>query len=178
MRSWRLRWSVSWAFGAVVCAALAADDPCAGFSWDVGRERALFATTAEAVPAGRDVASAPWLVPDRLYELTVAPQERVTFASPPGRNTPVDGASAGLARLSVTTAGDFRVSLDQGFWVDIVAGHELVASRDFQGRPGCRAPHKIVLYSLPGGQDLVLQVSGAAGSRLRIAITAAAAPTR
>jgi hypothetical protein len=172
MRSGRLRrWSVGLALAAAARAALAADGPCAGFKWDVAHEHALFATAAEALPAGKDVASAPSLVPDRLYELTVAPQEQVGFALPPGKKAPVEGASAGLARLHLAGAGDWRISLDQGFWVDVVAGPELLAVRDFQGRPNCQAPHKIVLYRLPGGQDLILQFSGAAASRVRVTIT-------
>jgi hypothetical protein len=165
------RWSVGLALAAAARAPLAADDACAGFKWDVAHEHALFATAAEALSAGIDVASAPSLAPDRLYELAVAPQDQVKFALPPGRKAPVQGASAGLARLHVAGAGDWRISLDQGFWVDVVAGPELLAARDFQGRPDCQAPHKIVLYRLPGGQDLILQFSGAAASHVRVAIT-------
>jgi hypothetical protein len=156
---------------AVAGGALAADDPCVGFSWDVSRERALFAANAEAAPGGKDAASARLLVPDRLYELTLVPQEQVTFAAPPGRKKSVDGASAALARVHLTTAGEYRISVDQPFWIDVVADHQIVASKDFQGRPGCQAPHKIVLYRLPAGRDLILQFSGAIGPRLRLTIT-------
>jgi hypothetical protein len=171
MRIGRLRWLVLWALGASVRAALGADDPCTGFSWDVGQERALFATVAEAVPGGKDAASARLVVPKRLYEVSLIPQEQVKFEVPPGKKTRVDGASAGLARLQLTTAGEYRVSLDQPSWIDVVADHELIASKDFQGRPGCQTPHKLVLYLLPAGVNLILQFSGASTSRLRLIIT-------
>jgi len=153
----------------------AAEDPCAGFRWDMGRERRLFATQAQAVAAGRDEGSAPLLLPERLYELSLAPLDQVSFAAQPGRKMPAESASAGLARVRLAAAGDYRISLDQGYWVDVVAGGRPIASKDFQGLRDCRAPHKIVLYSLPAGQDLVLQFSGAGSSRIRLAVVPAEA---
>ncbi len=167
-----------WTLFALARLTMAADDPCAGFSWDVQHERSLFATEAAPVAAGKDVASAPWLVPDRLYQLALTPQQQVTFAAAPGRKAPVEGSSAGLARLRLSAATQLRVSIDQGFWIDVVADHQLIAAKDFQGRRGCQAPHKIVAYSLPGGQDLIVQVSGTIGSTVRLAITPDSAAPR
>ena len=155
---------------AAARATQAADDPCTAFKWDVARERVLFATAAEAVKAGADVASAPLLIPDRLYELAMLPHQQVTFQVPPGKARHVEGASAGLARLRLPTAGEYRIALDQSYWIDVVDGNHLVAAGDFQGRPGCQAPHKIVLYSLPGGDELTLQLSGPAASAVRLTI--------
>jgi len=171
MRRSHWRWLILWALSTAAGVACATDDPCAGFTWDVRGEQALFATWPEAAFAGNDAASAPLLVADRLYELALASQEQVKFAAPPGKKAPVDGASAGLARLHLPTTGDYRISVDRPFWIDVVADGQLIASRDFQGRPGCQRPHKIVLYSLPGGQDLMLQLSGAVGTRARLTIT-------
>jgi len=47
----------------------------------------------------------------------------------------------------------------------------MIASADFQGRPGCLAPHKIVQYQLPAGRQLTLQFSAAASAQLRLTIT-------
>ena len=179
MRNGRLRWVALWILGASVRGALAADDPCAGFTWDIAQERALFATVAEAAPGGIDVASTRLLAPGRLYEIGLNPQEQVKFDAPPGKKARNDHVFAGLARLQMMIAGEYRISLDQPAWIDVVAEHELVASKDFQGRPGCLAPHKLVLYSLPGGEDLILQLSGAPTSRVRLTVTAVpAAPSR
>jgi hypothetical protein len=161
---------------ALVCLCLAtaaarADDPCAGFAWDVIHERALFATDAKALPAGKAVASSPALTVDRLYQLQLSSQPEVSFAAPPGKKMLTDGAYAGLATLIVDKAGVYRVSLDQSFWLDVVANGVLIGSKAFQGRAGCSAPHKIVEFVLPAGAPLTLQFGGATSQTLRVTIT-------
>jgi hypothetical protein len=178
MRTQCTAWLIVCAMCSAAAEAQAADDACDGFRWDIGHERALFATTAEALPAGVAPESAPTVLPDRLYEMPVTPQGEVKFPLPPGKKTLTDAGSAGLAHLRVASAGDYRISIDQAFWIDVVADHQLLPAKDFQGRPGCQAPHKIVLYSLPAGQDLMLQFSGASGSRLKLTITAVAPSPR
>ena len=171
------RWAARlWAMLALSLAASLAsaqDDPCARFSWNVEHERALFATTPQAVAAGHDAASAPQLEPNRLYQLQLAAAAQVTLALPPGKKNAADSGYAGLARLSLSQPGSYRVSADQPVWIDIVADGKMIDSADFQGRSGCLAPHKIVQYSLPAGHALLLQLSGAPGAAVRVSITAA-----
>jgi hypothetical protein len=152
--------------------AHADEDPCAGFTGNVMAERALFAGAAQPASAARDVASAPLLVPGRLYQLQLAPQGQVSMRLAPGKKTPVEGAYAGLARLQLQQAGSYRVSMDQGAWIDVVADSQMISSSNFQGRPGCTAPHKIVQFLLPAGHELLLQFSAATAPVLRVAITA------
>jgi len=149
----------------------AAEDPCATFSWDVTRERALFTMAPESALAGREVSPAPLLMLERLYELRLAPQGVVTYAVSPQKQRPVAEDFGGLAHLKFDRPGTYRVSLDQGLWIDLVADGKLIASSDFQGNPGCRAPHKIMQYVLPAGQDVLLQLSGGHDGRVRITIT-------
>jgi hypothetical protein len=165
LRPWALLWLALAATGA------RADDPCATFAWDVAHERALFATEPTSLAAGTAVASAPSLAPDRLYELRLSLQPEVAFAVAPGRAKQTDGGRAGLAQLTVAVAGLYRISIDRPFWLDVVAGGALVGSKDFQGRPGCSAPHKIVEFTLAAGMPLTLQFSGAASPTLKVAIT-------
>ncbi len=155
--------------------AMAADDPCAGFRWNVTAERALFAKAAQALSAGHDTASAPLMKAETLYELSLTPQDGVKFAARPGKKALTDGAFAGLVHFKVPAAGTYRVSLDQAFWIDVVGHDELIASTDFTGASGCNAPHKIVQYTLPAGEDLLLQLSGAPKDRVRVTVTAAPA---
>ncbi len=145
-------------------------DACAGFRWDLSREQALFATAARSITAGRDEAAAPPIGPDRLYDLSLAPQQDVRFVVHPEKRALTDGAYAGLARLRVPAAGLYRISIDKGFWIDVVTGHETLDSRDFAGRAGCGEPRKIVVYELPAG-DLVLQLSGAISPHVRVTLT-------
>jgi len=156
---------------AMASGSVRAADPCAAFSWNVTHERALFAMAPEPAVAGRAVSPAPSLVLERLYELQLFPQGAIAYAMSPEKKAAAADSYGGLARLKVDKSGTYRVSLDRGSWVDVVANGKLITSTDFQGRPGCGAPHKIVLYALPAGQDLVLQLSGGRDGRVRIAIT-------
>jgi hypothetical protein len=163
--------------GLAVGSALAQEDPCTKFSWNIEHERALFATAPKAVAAGRDAATTPLLAPERLYQLQLAPQDHVALALPPGKQPKPDGIYAGMARLRLQQAGTYRVSVDQPLWIDVVADGKMIDSADFQGRSGCLTPHKIVQYSLPAGRDLLLQLSGAVGHGVRLTITPADAGT-
>jgi hypothetical protein len=172
LRSRALPWlTVLMLSGATVAAA--ADDPCTGSKWDVTQEHALFSKPPEALTIGHDLASAPVMKAQKLYELTLSPQEGVKFILPPSKKALPDGAYAGLIHLQVPAAGAYRVSLDQGFWIDIVGNQKFVESTDFTGLSGCNAPRKIVVFNLPAGEDLVLQVSGAAKDHIRVTLTPA-----
>jgi hypothetical protein len=151
--------------------AIADQDPCAGFSWNVARERALFAAAPQSIAAGRELRSSPLLAPNRLYELQLADQGQVTMLLAPGKKSVSDAAYAGLARLQLPQAGSYRISINQPAWIDVLADGKMIDSSGFQGRPGCVAPHKIVQFALPAGPELVLQFSAAAAASLRVAIT-------
>ena len=172
-----LRQCMLLAIGLAAGPALAQEDPCAKFSWNIEHERALFATAPEAVAAGHDPATTPLLAPERLYLLQLAPQDHVALALPPGKQPKPDGAYAGMARLRLQQPGTYRVSVDQSLWIDVVADGKMIDSADFQGRSGCLTPHKIVQYALPAGRDLVLQLSGAVSPGVRLTITPADAGT-
>lgn len=150
--------------------ALAAD-PCTGFKWDVSKEHVLFSGPSMPLTAGKDAASAPTIATNHLYELKLTPQDQVTFAIPPGKKMLTDGAYAGIAAFTVNTAGAYRVSVDVPFWIDVVAGGKLVATKDFQGQQSCDAPHKIVEYELTAAQPLALQVSGSTKETVRLTVT-------
>ena len=153
------------------------DDPCAGFSWNMARERALFAAAPQSIAAGRELKSTLLLTPDRLYELQLGEQGQVSMPLAPGRKSVGDAGYdgqaryAGLARLQLPRAGSYRISLDQPAWIDVLADGKMLDSSGFQGRPGCLAPHKIVQFALPAGPQLLLQFSAATVPRLRVTIT-------
>ena len=163
------------ASGGSATAAFAAD-ACGGFKWDVGKEHALFGGQSVSLPAGKDIASAPTIRADRLYQLQLLPQAEVAFVLEPGKRMLTDGAYAGLAALKLDSPGNYRVSVDVPFWIDVIANGKLAATRDFQGQQGCDAPHKIVEFDLTGAKQFMLQVSGAAKTTVRLTVTQAPAP--
>jgi hypothetical protein len=149
----------------------AADDPCGGFTWDVHHERELFAAAPHTVAAAATLVAAPALATEHLYALQLLQQGQVSFVVAPGKHRSADGPYAGLARVSVPQAGNYRISLDAPLWIDVLANAAALPARDFQGRPGCSAPHKIVEFELPGNTPLTLQFSGAQSATVKLAIT-------
>ncbi len=150
-----------------------ADDPCQGFKWDVSRERALFATAGASLPAGKDPASAPGIVPNHLYRIMLLPASRVVFPATPGRTSPGEGTYAGVFTLTVPATGKYRVAIDSVFWIDISANGRLVPASDYEGQHDCRAPRKIVEFVLDGKVPWLLQLSGASQAAVRLTITPA-----
>jgi hypothetical protein len=148
-----------------------ADDACAGFTWDVSKERALFAESAAALAAGKDLASAPVVAPNRLYQLRLTPQDHVAFVTPPAKKILTDGSYAGIAVLKIPASGSYRIAVDGPFWIDVVSDGALVRAKDFQGQQGCSAPHKIVEFEFAGAQPFVVQLSGATRDSVRLTIT-------
>jgi hypothetical protein len=152
-------------------AAAADQDPCTAFSWNVSHERELFAASARTGTTGANQALAPLLDPEHLYELRLNPLEQVQFVAPPGKSKGGNGPYAGLARFQVAQTGLWRIALDQPAWIDVIAGGQAIASSDYQGRPGCHAPHKIVQFQLPANQELLIQLSGTPEKQVRLTIT-------
>jgi hypothetical protein len=81
------------------------------------------------------------------------------------------GLGVAAASAMAQQPGTYRISVDQPAWIDLVAEGRMIGSADFQARPGCLAPHKIVQYLLPAGPELALQFSAAASPHLRLTIT-------
>jgi hypothetical protein len=168
--------SIARVIALLAATAAHAQDPCAAFTWDVSRERAVFASTATTVTAARSSATAPTLELETLYALRLSPQTEVSFDLPPGsRKTPTGSVYAGFARVRTTVAGNYRISADQPVYVDVIAGGSAIRSKDFQGRAGCSAPHKVVEFDLPADTVLTLQASGAPSATTRLALTRSAA---
>jgi hypothetical protein len=147
-------------------------DDCVDFKWDVTQERALYAGTVTPLAAGTDSQSAPAVQLNRLYELKLASQDKVSFAAAPGKRMPNPGSNAGIVTFKLPASGSYRVAIDMPFWIDVVANGALVAAKDFQGQHGCSAPHKIVEFDLVGTRPLILQLSNAAPDSVRVTITA------
>jgi hypothetical protein len=159
------------AVSAAACVEAYAADPCDGFTWNVSHERAVFATSAVAVTAAAITGPMPSLDVDKLYDIALTPQDKVSFVMAPAKKALPDGAYAGLLKLHIPNAGKYRVSMSEGFWIDVIADGKFAPTDDFTGMRECRAPRKIVQYSLPAGDDLVLQFSNANSPSVKVTIT-------
>jgi len=172
----RQAWLAAFAFGALAAAmasrAVLAANPCEAFTWNVAAERALFATSPVAVTAATAAGPAPTLEVARLYEIALTPQDKVSFVLAPAKKALADGAFAGLVTLHIPSAGKYRVSMSEGFWIDVIADGKFAPTDDFTGAHECRAPRKIVQYSLPAG-NLTLQFSNINSASVRATLTAA-----
>jgi hypothetical protein len=158
--------------GTMASLTVQAADPCDGFTWNVSHEREVFATPAVAVTAATATGSSPTLALDKLYDIALTPQGKVSFALAPEKKTLADGAYAGMVRLHIPAAGKYRVSMSEGFWIDVVADGKFVPTDDFTGSHGCRAPRKVVQFVLPAG-DLTLQFSNTNAASVQATVTAA-----
>jgi hypothetical protein len=156
---------------AAASPAARADDSCVDFKWDVSKERALFAGAPAAFQGGKDPASAPIVVPNRLYTLHLTVQDTLAFAVPPAKKPSASPAYAGVATLKIPAPGSYRVSVDLPIWIDVVSQGTLVAAKDYQGQHACSAPHKIVEFDLLGTQPFVLQFSNAAVDSISVTVT-------
>jgi hypothetical protein len=167
-----------WAAAALLAALMsqpssgAEVDPCTTFKWNVSRELAVMKQTPQALTAAvRSGAAVPEVKLNKLYTLQLADQSGVAFIASPTKSHASGDATAGMVRFRSGNAGRYRVSITDSHWVDVVDGTELVKSRDFQGHVGCERPSKIVEFDLPAHRDLTLQLSGANGAAVDVAVT-------
>jgi hypothetical protein len=153
-------------------AAHAQGDPCAGYKWDIAKERSLFAGAATSLSGGKSAASATAISSARFYAVQLAPAATVTFAVPPGKSAPTQGTFAGILALTIPTSGKYRVSLDAPVWIDLTgADGKLVPAADYEGVHACSAPRKVVEFDLEGRKQWLLQVSAADQPTVRLTVT-------
>ncbi len=164
---------------AIACSTpVLAADACSNFKWEVSREVRLFAAPGTVLAAGTTGGEAPAITPGQLYALTLQPQEKVKFAVPPTKRMLADGAFGGMLKLKVGAAGAYRIAIDAGFWLDVVHEGKPLASVDFNGSAECTGPRKIVVYELPAGAELTVQLAQANAAAARLSVTPVAAPAR
>ncbi|MBS0388634.1 MAG: hypothetical protein JSR15_09150 [Proteobacteria bacterium] len=151
-------------------AAPAADDRCAGFTWNVQTELAVFARHSARIQAGSS-AAAPFIGKARAYRLSLTHQSAVQFATDPGKYSDADGRFAGLIRVRIARAGRYRVSLDADAWIDVVADGRIVPAAAYTGSQECALLRKVLEFQLPAG-TATIQVSDSEADHVRLAVTA------
>jgi hypothetical protein len=148
------------------------------FKWDIHREQALFAGTAKSAVASTSAAAPTSVTLGTLYQIKLFPAESVSYDLPPGKRMLTEGTFAGLLAFHVPATGAYRVALDGPFWIDVVANHQLVGTKDFGGPQNCHGgPRKLVEFDLNADTNYLLQLSGASAEEVKIAITPSANST-
>jgi hypothetical protein len=95
----------------------------------------------------------------------------VAFAALPGKKALAPDTYAGLAALQIPASGSYRISIDLPIWIDVAANGGLVPARDYEAEQGCDAPRKIVVFDLDDERHLLLQISAASVSTVRLTVT-------
>ena len=103
------------------------------------------------------------LAPGRFASLKLLPTAAVAYAPPPAR-APVPGTFGGNFALHVAAAGQYRVALSAGAWIEMVGNGKPIASVAHLHGPACSGIGKIVAFALAPG-DYVVQLSEAQGRR-------------
>lgn len=145
---------------------------CDDLAADFSHELALFAEPGSPLLAAATVDQAQAIDADRVYAIQTVPQAAVTFLHPPAKARLADGARAALVAVTVSTAGRYRVTIDDGSWIDVVVTGSLIESNRFQGRSSCPRFHKSVEYTLPAEQRVIVQLSGSSRPVVKLAVTA------
>jgi hypothetical protein len=153
-----------------------AADPCSAYKWDVSNEVRLFATPPAVITAAAAI-PVPAISTGKHYALALQPQDKVQYATPPSKKMLADGAFGGLLGFTVDRAGAYRVAIDAGFWLDVVHEGKSLPALDFNGQRQCVGPRKIVVYELPAGTELLLQIAASTERTARLTVTSVAAPT-
>ena len=120
----KLKHGIGWLLwvGLLIAAnsqAVAADGSCDSYTWNVSKERALFAAPPTVVVASTEMNGAPRVRTGQLYELhlSLAPQ----IGELPGE-APRPAKYVGLVSVQIATSGRYRIALDNNAWVGMVSG--------------------------------------------------------
>lgn len=148
-----------------------AADGCSAFKWDVSPEVQLYRSSPATVNAGTEAAGAPAISAGKLYVLALQAQEKVRYPTQPSKKMLADGSFGGLLKLKVDRAGHYRIAIDSGYWLDVVHDGRQLATVDFNGSATCDGPRKIVVYDLPAGAELTVQVAAASAAQARLAVS-------
>lgn len=146
----------------------AAAEDCRLAAWPLEAERAqLSAPGLRKVGSGERLA----LPLDGAVELDLVPQAAATLPHPPhaaGEGGSGGPAFAGVFALDVPDAGRvWQITLSASAWIDVLVEGRALDPVAFTGVRACPGVRKSLRFRMPQGQ-MTLQVSGAAGERLRL----------
>jgi hypothetical protein len=96
--------------------------------------------------------------PDVAYTVSLADTAAVAYPIAPA-HPGAPASHGGIVRVTVATAGTYRVAIGAGAWLDMVSGSTALPSVGHGHGPACSGIRKMVDFTLkPGGY--VLQIAG------------------
>jgi hypothetical protein len=143
---------------------------CDKFKWNVDKERALLANPDTVKLASGASLDKPLAA---AAKLALVPYGDAKLPMTPERPPKDAATNAGFVKIpALPKAGDYRITLSEGAWIDVVQDGRFVKSGPFSGVQGCEGIRKSVTFTLPA-QPFAIQVSSVKANSIGIAITPA-----
>lgn len=137
------------------------------FKWPIEVERGWFAAPQAIEVAPSAVLTA---LPAHSFGLSLLAPRAVDFIVPPKRPPADDSGNAVVTLARIPAAATYQVTLSEDAWIEIVQDGKPVPAKEFSGVKGCSGVRKSIRFALALG-SAQLQISGAAGKRILVAIT-------
>lgn len=162
--------------GPLLCAGLlmaaesqaASDGSCNSYTWDVGKERALFATLPAVVLASQEMTYAPRIQLGQLYQVQLTAKKQVgRLPNDPARPM----TYGGIASIKIPSSGTYRLVMDNNACVGMTSGISAEVPTAWQAALSCRTPSKLVEFRLEAGKTYSVLISVAPEATMRFAIT-------
>jgi len=168
---WVLALEVALTFSEFASAAEPTREGCKGFEFDLSSELALFDGNAQSIAASSalDDKSAS-IESGKLYAVTLVPEASLRFVLPPGRESRVAPAFAGLLKIAPVYATTILVTLNEGAWIELIDGKAIKSNRH-TGSRDCSLLRKSVEFTVKPGTGLTLQISGSSRKEIRVGVT-------
>ena len=143
---------------------------CSNFATDLDQELAMMRAPVTTVSASISLDRSA-IAPQGAFELTLNPQDKVQFPVTPARERGNSNTFAGIVSLGDLPAGLWRISADNGAWIDLVAEGKILASPEFEMQTKCAELFKTVVFEQPHNSPTFLQISGSRNPAIRITVT-------
>jgi len=144
--------------------------PCTDFAMEISREVEVWtAGPVVQADAGAEAADAPLLFAGELARLALHPHPRVSFTIAPEQDRGADDRFSGHARVTIPSAGLWRVAASNGLWYDVVVDGNIVPSAAFEMQTQCATPFKVVVFDLPAG-EVALQFNGSRSAGVEVLV--------
>lgn len=131
---------------------------------------AAWGRPATAVTAGATAVSAARIETGVAIDATLLPSIEPALAPEQARKPA--NAHAGLFRVKIPTAGDWRVALGNGAWIDLIGPDGKAVKSSAHGHMApCTSLKKAVEFPLAAG-DYLIQITGNPGASLKLMVSA------